>query len=179
MLIFPFVAEAILASIIPAGSYYTNENSNSYTSHGTNNLAVTNYGSGQILPYYLVDNTGSIAAILTKFYVNSASSLYRSGVTLLQLTTNTVSDYILSLRKSSVNNFIYKYWFGFSLDYSSGTTLYATIYYNTLAFHSSAVGLNEVSNMLLNLISGNDAYTLTTYNNPILSTSSVANSSTN
>ena len=53
--------------------------------------------------------------------------------------------------------------------------LYATLFYNSMAFHSSANILNEIDNILLYLANGNSmANTITTINSPLSSNSSLS-----
>ena len=161
--------EGILAGIIPSQTNAINSILGKVSTTGTNSLNLNQYGT-QTIPYYISGNNVTGAQYLLQNTLGSVS-----GANLVPVNTSDVNNYVLGLRTSNLNSFIYDYFVGLSLDYTN-TTLSSTFYYSSLAFHSSACILNQISNMILISLTNDNSYSITTINSPLASNSSLSNS---
>lgn len=107
----------------------------------------------------------------TTFAQSVLSSYYTSvnRLTLNQLTTDTVNEYVFGLRQASINNIIYQYYVGMSLNLTSNASLAATLYYSNLAYHSPANILNDLDSILLMIATGDTTRSISTTNIPLSS----------
>jgi hypothetical protein len=176
ILLGPIVMVFGLFSVISNNTNVVNSKSGTIKSLGPLNLDLTWYGT-QKLPYYLggaVSTTG-MSTILSSAYTTGK----KPGVTLESLSTDTVNDYVLALRKNSLDNLRSNYHGGMSLYLTASTTLTATFYYSTLAYNSAGIMLNEIDNLILQLIKGDTTCSISTYNEPIVSASTYSLSNSN
>lgn len=174
ILLFPFVAEGALSAIIPGQTSLINSIRGIVNVVGTQDLSTTikNYGN-QKLPYR-IEGAVDVTSLNTTFQ-NFYTAANRPGINLVQLDTSEINDYVLNIRKANVSAFLYDYFVGMSFNLTNSSYLQATGYYSTLAFHSSAVVLNEMNNILLKYYSNNNSWTLATVNSPLSSDSSLSN----
>jgi hypothetical protein len=119
----------------------------------------------QVLPYFLSGN------VSTTFAQSVLSSYYTSvnRLTLNQLTTDTVNEFVFGLRQANINNIIYQYYVGMSLNLTSNASLAATLYYSNLAYHSPANILNDLDSILLMVATGDTTRSISTTNIPLSS----------
>lgn len=174
ILFLPFVAEGALSGIIPGQTTLINSIRGIVTVMGTQDFlkTITNYGK-QTVPYYLSGNvsTTSVGSILNTTYTEAN----KPGLTLSAMSSPYISDLVLDIRKSNLTAFIYDYFVGMQFNLVNSTYLQANGYFSTLAYHSSAVVLNEIDNVLLKYYTNDNTKSLTTINSPISSDSSLSN----
>jgi len=167
-LFLPLVFEVAFTAIIPSQTYLINQLSDAQVqTSGVYPISVTNYPAPTHLPYFLTGRYSLIPAnnLLSKFY----TAENRPGVQLVPLSTDTVPAYIDDMRRLDVKNLVGDYFFGLRLNITSSNKIYATLYYSTMAFHTSPTVLDEMTNMLLALTSKNFKTSITTINSPIAS----------
>ena len=168
-LFMPLVLEAIICAVIPSGSSIQSSLSRIVSSSGSVNLQVSNY-QPYTMPYALTGSSTSFQNLLSTFYTTSN----RPGITLQNCSYDNVSSTVLQARKNDVNSLVSNYYTGMSFNLVNSTTLYATAYYSTFAYHSPGVALNEISNLILAYYSSNSlTKTISTYNTPIAATSTL------
>ena len=167
-LFLPLVLEAIICAIIPSGSSIQSSLSRIVSSSGSVNLQVSNY-QPYTMPYALTGNTTSFQNLLSAFYTTSN----RPGITLQNCSYDNVSSTVLQAWKNDVKSLVSNYYTGMSFNLVNSSTLYATAYYSTFAYHSPGVALNEISNLILAFYGANNVtQSITTYNTPIAADSS-------
>lgn len=110
ILILPFLLEAILSGAISSSSNIVNTSTGKVQTLGKYNLGLANYKTPQILTYHLNDTGFNNSAYIQTFLSSHYSPT--SQVTLSQLSTDTVNNYVLDLRKASLDNMLYKYYAG-------------------------------------------------------------------
>ena len=169
ILLFPLFAEAILSAIIPSQTNKINSILGINANNGSNFLNLSQYGL-QTVPYFATGTNSTVTSLLVKNTFGNTSN-----INLFSLESDTINSYVLSLRSSSLKSFINNYFVGLSINLTNGT-LSSTLYYSSLAFHSSASVLNQMSNMLLDYLTNDTSYSITSVNSPINSDSSLANS---
>ena len=137
---------------------------------GTNNLNLTQYGTQQI-PYYLNDTSGDVSDVFTPNTIMNTS-----GAKFVQMTniSTSINDYVYNMRVSNVTALINDYYMGLNVSFVSNT-LYASLYYSTMAFHSSAAIINTVDNLILQTLTGGNQKSIKTINSPLYSTNSLSN----
>jgi hypothetical protein len=127
-----------------------------------------------MLPYTLnlTDNTLNASGLFQSYFQQSSKS------SILPVAINqTVESYVLQKRKDDINNLVKSYFAGVSMS-SDGDLLSFVAYYSSMAFHSSANLIHEISNILLAYYNSNSFQkTITTYNAPIAANSSLNNGS--
>ena len=170
ILFLPFVMEGLLSSVIPSQSTLIDSIRGIVKSSGSYELSVNNY-STQTIPYYTYgsDSSANLDSILASLYTQAN----RPSITLEKVNSD-VNDYVLQQRKNDIKNLISKYYQGMHFNLTN-SKLYATLFFNSMAFHSSANMLNEIDNILLYLANGNSmAKTINTINAPLSSNSSLS-----
>lgn len=171
ILALPFLLEAVFSSIIPSQTNLINSLKGINTNVGSYVLSTGNY-SKQTLPYYI--NGSSAYATTQSILTNYYSSSKMSGVQLLNMQTDTINDYVLTLRHQNIKNIINDYFVGLSLNQTNSTYLEAIVYYSTLAFHSSANVLNDIDNILLAMLTNDATKSISTTNKPIAANGSLS-----
>ena len=159
--------EIIMAAIIPGETNLINTLRGTVTNYGTNNLNMKQYGLQQI-PYYIKDNDATLTGII--------DNNYKSNIplgTFIKYSTDTISESVLTKRKENSTAFLNDYYLGLSLE-NTGGKVYGTLKYSTLAFHSPAVMLSAIDNIILQAITGNTQKSITTVNSPIASSSTLS-----
>lgn len=129
----------------------------------TRNLTTTFYNNNH-LPYYLngTYSTGQLRNLFGKIYTKEN----KPNIQLISVNTNNISNYVLGLRKRDIKNLVNDYYFGMSLNMTGDSKFSASLYYSTMAFHSSGVVLNELTNLMLKFYTNNLNKSITTYNAP-------------
>jgi hypothetical protein len=97
-------------------------------------------------------------------------------VELIELEYNNVSEWILERRKEDLLNLVENYYFGMSLYITSERKINAVLYYSTMAYHTSATIVNEISNLLLAFNSGEFDTSISTINAPLGKSTSLSSS---
>jgi hypothetical protein len=164
----PLIMQALICGLIPSGTSIANSITGRINTTGTVDLTILNY-KPYTMPYSLVGlaSTTSLQNLLKVFYNESN----RPGITLEKLANDSVASYVLQKRKDDVKNLVGNYYTGLSFNVTA-SLIYFKAYYSTLAYHSSASVINEVSNILLAYYSSNNINkTIKTYNSPISSSS--------
>lgn len=169
MLFLPFLLEIIFSSIIPSNSTLINSIRGVVKNYGSYELTPYNY-STQTVPYSL---TSSAPTTNIESYLNARFS---NAITLEKVSSN-LNDYVLDKRKNDIKNLVRNYYMGMSLNLSSADKLYATIYFSSMAYHSSANILNEIDNLILYVASNyTSQYKINTINAPLASNTSLSSS---
>ena len=140
-----------LLALIPSQTNLVNSVARRVANSGSRSLTMTSYGS-QTLPYYL---TGAVSTATLQNLLNTIyTTANKPGITLYSLATDTINDYVLILRKSSLYFLTNNYFGGMSLSLSAGNVLSATFYYSSMAYNSAGSMLNEVDNLILQYMMG-------------------------
>jgi hypothetical protein len=172
ILFLPMILQCVFCLIIPSQTYLINQFSGKVESKGTYKLAISNYGSFR-LPY-TVNGSYSlipIKSLLSNFY----TATYRPGVELIDVVGSNVSDYVFQRRKSDVKYLANDFYIGMSLNITDWQKLYGTVYYSTLALHSSAMAVNEIANLYLAFLTKDYQKSIVTYNSPLTANDSLYN----
>jgi hypothetical protein len=90
-------------------------------------------------------------------------------VNLALLNEDTVSDFVLSRRRNEPSYLTSDLYIGMSFNITSADKFYATLFYSTMAFHSSANAVHEATNLLLAFSTNDFNKRITTYNQPFKS----------
>ncbi len=149
-----------MAAIIPGETNLINSLRGTVSNYGTNNLKSSQYGLQQI-PYYIKNNDATLTGIINNNYASNIPL-----ATFIKYDTDTISEDVLRKRKENITAFINDYYLGLSLE-NSNDSVYGVIKYSTLAFHSSAIALNTIDNIILQSIPGYSQKSITTVNTPI------------
>lgn len=160
----PFILELIFALVIPSQTNLINQTEKKIQFKSARELNINDYGKHKIALYLNgTHSTATVNNLLNSFYTPEN----RPDTQLLQLSTNKIASFILEQRKLDVKNLVNNYYFGMSLNVTSDTKFYADLYFSTMAFHSSAIILNEITNLLLKFLTNDFNKTITTINAPI------------
>ena len=131
---------------------------------GNYTFDLANYNSYS-MPYSITGNDVDTVENLFKIFYSTAN---RPSLRLEKLESDNIPSFVLAKRKEDVKNIVRNYFTGISFDVSNSTTFSANGYYSTLAYHSSAAILNEISNFLLAFYNFNSLNkTITAINSPI------------
>jgi hypothetical protein len=169
ILILPALLEFIFTIIIPSQTNLVDRlaNSNNAASasySGKYKLGVENYGAFR-LPVFLngTFSTLPLNSLLKNFYTDTN----RPGVELVQLTSDIIPNYITERRLLDFNFLTRDLYIGMSLNITSEKKFYSTLYYSTMAFHSSANAINEITNLYLCFLTNDFGRKIVTYNYPL------------
>nr|QUF59431.1 ATP-binding cassette transporter Abca3-like3 [Brachionus angularis] len=171
ILFLPVLIQVVLASIIPSQTNLVNKyDSNKLKISGKYKLGIENYGKFR-LPYHI---SGSYSTIpLTSLIKNFYSATNRPDVELYESMNVNINEFMINERRKNINNLITNYFMGISLNITDYNKFYASLYYSTLAFHSSANIVNEVSNLILAFLTNDYTKSITTVNSPLSSNNSL------
>ena len=173
MLSFPFIMECVFTLIIPSNTNLVNLFAGQYKVVGNYRLDIAKYGRFH-LPYFLNESETSPAggrSLLNNFYARR----HRPTVELVKLNDSNVAGFVRAKRADAIGNLISDYYIGLGLFVKSPTKLSAHAYYSTLALHSSAVAVDEFSNLLLAFLTNSYNRSIRTTNAPISSYNSLYN----
>ncbi len=80
-----------------------------------------------------------------------------------------MSDFVLERRRLEPTFLTNDLYLGMSLNITSENKLFVTLYYSTMAFHSSANAVHEITNLFLAFLTNNFNKRIVTYNQPFKS----------
>lgn len=166
----PPLLELFFTLLIPSQTYLINESNQKLEFSGKYELGINNYGPFR-LPYFLNGSfsTQPIISLLRNFY----DPANRPYVTLVELGDDDVPGFILNHRNQDINTLASDFYIGMSLNITGVDKFYSTLYYSTMAFHSSANAINEMTNMYLAFLTNNFSRRIVTYNMPLKSNDSL------
>lgn len=78
----------------------------------------------------------------------------------------TMDEFIFAKRLQKPLNLVRNYYLAFEFKFAAKRLSTVVIYYNSIAYHSLAVGLNEANSLLLAYLTGSLANTIRTDNSP-------------
>lgn len=175
ILLLPIIFQLVLSLIIPPSSTITDDTAQAIRNLGSLKLDIRKYGS-QELAYNLnepttggVNSSYSISQLLTKFY----NYQNRPKINLLNKQSNSVFDYVNEKHRNDVMSLLKENYFGFGWSVNQTSPFDVNkfeivAYYSRMAYHTPAVMVNEISNLLLAYLSGNQLdKTISTYNVPL------------
>ena len=84
-----------------------------------------------------------------------------------------IPAFALDRRYLNINYLTSDYYIGMSLNITNDKKFYATLYYSTMAFHSSANAINEITNLYLAYLTNDFTKKITTYNMPFKTNNSL------
>ena len=93
--------------------------------------------------------------------------LTNMGVTIDEIATNNISEYVLSRNKESYDAYVNKFQMGFSI-YRSSSFLLMDVFYSSVNYHAMAVGLNTAMTMLFQHYANSSSKRIQTTNQPII-----------
>nr|UOU03316.1 ATP-binding cassette subfamily A3-like 3 [Brachionus rubens] len=173
IIILPLLIQIFSALIVPTKTNLVNKYDNSLRYAGRINLNIQNYGKFRMV-YHIANSSYSdipLRSMIKKFY----KTQNRPNVDLLEIKQDNVSSFILNEQKSNLKYQTDDFYMAMSLNITNSEKFQAILYYSTLAFHSSAVMLNEISNLILTFITNDVSKSITTINAPLLSNNSLYN----
>ena len=159
-LILPILAEALICYVLPNQENLLNSIS---PPPGNYSFNLENY-KPYTMPYSIEDE--SIANNFSKFFEDFYKTPKRTNLVLEKLENDSISSFVLEKRKSNINNMVRNYHTGLSYHVSNNNTISANAYYSTLAYHSGASVINEITNLLMALYSNDLNKTISTFNTP-------------
>jgi hypothetical protein len=174
-MLFPAIGQFLVCYLTPGTTSLKYAINGGVWANGTQTLNILNY-KPYTMPYAISSNTSSPSltsfnTTFTEFYSSN-----RAGITLVDVSNeSSIGPYVLSAYQSSTANLTNNYFTGITFNIISSSLIYANVYYSTLACHSPAAILNEVSNILLAFYS-NSNYSITTKNAPISASTSLSSS---
>ena len=109
------------------------------------------------------DAIGTVKLLLNSYFTKTK----RPNINLLELDNQNVNEYVLNLREQdSYRNLVNNYFAGMILNYTN-SKLYSTLYFNSMALHSSASLINEINSIYLIMLTNDSSRSITTYNKPL------------
>ncbi len=159
-LFLPILAEALICYVLPNQENLLDSISPPAGNY-TFNLA--NYKTFT-MPYAINDSSSSnFSTVFDKFYDSSK----KQSFTLEKLENDSIASFVLEKRKVDINNLVRNYYTGLSFNIETDNKITANAYYSTLAYHSGATVINEITNLLMAFYSNNLNQTITTHNTPL------------
>ncbi|RNA01713.1 ATP-binding cassette sub-family A member 3-like [Brachionus plicatilis] len=167
----PIIVQTLSTALIPPNTNLVNKNDNTLRYSGRIKLDIENYENFR-MPYHIVNNSYSdipLRSLLQKFYTTQN----RPNIQLLEIKSENISHFVQSEKEKNTKNLINDLFMAISFNITNWDTFQATLFYSTLAFHSSATILNEATNLLLTFLSKDVAKSITTTNAPLRSNNSL------
>lgn len=163
--------ELFVSLLIPTNTNLVNRYDSNVKYSGKYKLDIQNYGHSFHIPFYINGSYSLIPlkSLLEKFYTFKN----RPGIELVQIENKNVSNFILDKRKSNINNLVNDYYTAISFNVTDLNKFYTTLHYSTLAFHSSANILHEMSNLLLAFYTKDLSKSISTINAPLTANNSL------
>lgn len=171
ILIIPVIVQIVSTALIPPNTNLVNKNDEILRFSGQIKLDIGNYGRFR-MPYHIVNNTYSdipLRSLIKNFYTIEN----RPTIELLEIKSANISDVILMEKSKNINNLINDLYMAISFNITNWDSFQATLFYSSLAFHSSATILNEVTNLLLVFLSKDVEKSIITTNAPLQSNNSL------
>ena len=173
-LLVPIIIQILVCTLTPSTTSLKYAITGQTSATGTHTLSISNY-KPYTMPYAITSNTSNSSLTTFQTTFKNFYEANRAGITLLQQTSDSaISSFVLSAYESSTYNLATNYYTGISFNVINSTKVYANVYYSTLAYHSPAAILNEVSNVLLAYYTNSLNKSITTFNTPISYTSSLS-----
>ena len=164
-LIFPILAEAIICYVLPVETDTIDSIRQTVRTVGNYTFDIKNYKSFT-MPYSITNIKNDLFSGTFDEYYDSSSLLK-----LEKIDANfSIPSFILQKRKDNLKNLVNNYYTAYSFDVYNSSVVFATAYFSTMVYHSSATILNEITNIFLafyNSNNSNSKKTITTYNTPI------------
>jgi hypothetical protein len=101
--------------------------------------------------------------------------IFDKDITLTSQTPD-INEYVYGLRNSDLKNIYKKYYFGLDVA-AEASGIQGKLYYNSLAFHSSASLLNVFDNLLFQSVANSKLKSIKTTNDPISADNSISSRS--
>ena len=162
-LILPILAEALICYVLPNQENLLDSIS---PPPGNYTFSLANYKT-YTMPYAINDTSSS--ENFSKVFYNFYKSSKNPSLTIEKLDNDSIATFVLEKRKD-INNLVRNYYTGLSFDIDSNNKISANAYYSTLAYHSGASVINEITNLLMAFYSNNLNQTITTHNTPLSAT---------
>lgn len=118
-------------------------------------LGLDSYGPFR-MPYSLNGSTYSqlpMRDLISKFY--DSSSFHHSPppcLGLVELSSTNISGFVLDERQRDLRLLVDDFYVGMNLNLTASEKFFSTLYYSSLAFHSSSNALHEWSNLFLSFL---------------------------
>ncbi len=176
ILFVPFLLEAIFIFLLPESSIIEDDDTRAKT-YGQFDLDLEQYGA-QDIPFFISSsNPANPFNKLVNIFFRQPS---RANLNLFKV-NGSIPKFVFDKHNSNLNSLISQYLFGMSWFVSeisnSVNELEIVVYYSKMAYHTVAVIVNEVSNLLLAYLNSNQLNkTIRTFNVPILPTSNLKTS---
>ena len=137
---------------------------------GLYDLQTSNYGAFR-LPYFLNGSysTVPVKSLLYSFY----TPFNRPGVELFEISSRNISEYVLDKRKADLKYLVQDFYIGMHLNVTGIDKIYATVFFSSLALHSSAIAVGEMSNLLLAYHTRTLRKSISTLNSPLAANDSL------
>lgn len=173
ILVFPFVAIALIAALIPSQTNIINSIRGIVATNGVYNLTLNNY-STHTIPVYISGGSNeyqnSSKLYVENYFKNKPNIRYQN------FDSDSIGKYVLNYRKQDVRNIYNDYYVGLNIRFISDSSFTIHYLYSQLAYHSSANMLNEVDNLLFQIaLNFNSNKSIQTVNAPIAASQSFAN----
>nr|QNH67862.1 ATP-binding cassette transporter subfamily A member 3-like protein X3 [Brachionus rotundiformis] len=172
VLILPLIIQTTSTALIPSKTNLVNSNDNNLQYSGQVNLEIGNYGNFR-MPYQIINDSYSkipLQSLIQKFYTREN----KPNVQLLEVKSESnMSEFIRKEKAKDINNQINDLFMAISFNITNWDKFQATLFYSSLAFHSSGTILNEVSNLLLTFLSNDLTKSISTTNAPLKSNNSL------
>ena len=166
-LLLPVVFQLVICLAIPSSSVL-DKDLTEVRILGKTDLNINKYGPVQLL-YNNLNSSNQTDRLLVDFYKHRASRL-----NIIKIDED-LGDYVSEEVSRDFTALYRQNFFGMSFELSETFDLNSssiTGYYSTMAYQSLGVIVNEMSNFLLFLLSGNQSRTISTFNSPLSSNSS-------
>ncbi|CAF0946948.1 unnamed protein product [Brachionus calyciflorus] len=173
MFLFPIIIQTLSTILIPSKTNLVNKYDENLRYAGRLKLNVENYGDFRIV-YHIANSSYSdipLRSMLNKFYSNQN----RPNIQLMETKHENISKFLHNEQKTNLKYLINDFYMALSLNITNSEKFQAILYYSTLAFHSSATALNEISNLILTFLTNDITKSITTFNAPLLSNNSLYN----
>jgi hypothetical protein len=129
-------------------------------------LDINDYGTQRLVysTHGPANHSGQIKDLLKIFYDRQS----KANVNLIVVDNSSVEQYVFEARKENLRNLYSDFYAAVQLNTSLADQLGVSLFYNTMAYHSSATVLNEVTNLLLAFYNNKSlSKSIKTYNSPI------------
>ena len=172
-LLLPIFAEGIICYVLPVETNTIDSIRQTIRTVGNYTFKIENYKT-YTMPYVINGNLNDsvFPNVFDKFYNSSPSGLKLEPF--IDSENRTIPSYVLQKRKDSLTSLVNNFYTAMSFNIINSTTIFANAYYSTIAYHSSATVLNEITNILLAFYSSNNINqkkSIKTTNTPIPSLS--------
>ena len=178
ILLFPLLSQTIISSVIPTSSILENKTDVVIKELQSLKVDITNYGNAHKFIYNVNDSNplSQFDRVLENYYTKRANLKLRK-------INDSLAEYVTNERKKAFSAVYDDYFVGMkwtiNSDNSSDLNTFDVnntqidAYYSSMAYHSPAIIINEISNLLLSLLNSNNLdKSITTFNTPLSSNDS-------